>query len=244
MIGKIPTIWRCTLGHEHWDWFGQRKLLRCRPRGHDGNSRARAATFLISCIDSGAAGHRGVSSVLGTCNQRREFESPGGCATSGPQRHLACPTDHKAHSASKRQFPELSSPPEAASLVSDDTVCRALAEAHPQPMPGRQEQSDAHGRMPSRRRPRARLLRSDRPAFVYDGRDLYARIVLQADGWHAVLEASRAVLGPFPTRERAILFCNARKACTAAAPIPGERAADANHIKKIQTRQRQAREQR
>ena len=123
----------------------------------------------------------------------------------------------------KKQFPELSSPPDAASL---------------------EEQGDAHGRMPSRRRPRARLLRSDRPAFVYDGRDLYARIVLHAGGWHAVLEASGAVLGPFPTCGRAILFCNARKARTPAAPIPGERAADANHIKKIRTRQRQAREQR
>ena len=99
----------------------------------------------------------------------------------------------------------------------------------------------AHRRIP--RRPRARL-RRDRPAFVYDGRDLYARIVLQADGWHAVLEASGAVLGPFPTCASAILFCNARKAHTPAAPIAGERAADANHVKKIQTRQRQAREQR
>jgi hypothetical protein len=97
--------------------------------------------------------------------------------------------------------------------------------------------------MPYRRRPRAQL-RSDRPAFVYDGRDLYARIVLQADGWHAILEASRTVLGPFLTRERAILFCSVCKARTPAAPIPGERAADANRIKKIRTRQRQAREQR
>src|SRR5215510_9165431 len=96
--------------------------------------------------------------------------------------------------------------------------------------------------MPSRRR--ARLLRSDRPVFVYDGRDLYARIVFQADGWHAVLEASGAVLGPFPTCASAILFCNARKAHTPAAPIAGERAADANHAKKIRTRQRQACEQR
>src|SRR5262245_48384445 len=97
--------------------------------------------------------------------------------------------------------------------------------------------------MPLRRCPRARL-RGDRQAFVYDGRDLYARIVLQADGWHAILEASRTVLGPFLTRERAILFCRACKARTPAAPIAGERAADANHVKKIRTRERQAREQR
>ena len=157
---------------------------------------------------------------------------------------LICPSRTKAAFEHKKQFPQLSSPPEAASLVSYDVVCRALAGAHPRPMPGRQEQGDAHGRMPSRRRPRARLLRSDRPAFVYDGRDLYARIVLHAGGWHAVLEASSAVLGPFPTRASAILFCNARKAHTPAAPVAGERAADANHVKKIRTRQRQAREQR
>ena len=94
-----------------------------------------------------------------------------------------------------------------------------------------------------RRRPRARI-RGDRPAFVYDGPDLYARVVLQADGWHAVLEATHTDLGTFPTRERAILFCNARKARAPAAPIAGERAADATHVKRIRIRQRQAREQR
>src|SRR5262249_1499294 len=140
------------------------------------------------------------------------------------------------HSPRKRQFPELSSPPEAASLVSYDAVCRA-SEAHPR------EQSDAHGRTPLRGSPRARH-RGDRPAFIYDGRDLYARIVPDADGWHAVLEASGAILGPFRTRESAILFCNARKAHTPAAPVAGERAADANRIKKIRTRQHEAREQR
>src|SRR5262249_46550213 len=132
---------------------------------------------------------------------------------------LFCPADANAGFEIKKQFPELSSPPDAASL---------------------EEQGDAHGRMPSRRRPRARLLRSDRPPFLHDGRDLYARIVLHASGWHAVLEASGAVLGPFPTRASAILFCNARKAHTPAAPVAGERAADSNHVKKIRTRQRQS----
>ena len=94
-----------------------------------------------------------------------------------------------------------------------------------------------------RRNSRAKI-RGDRQAFVYDGRDLYARIVPHADGWRAVLEASGAVLKPFPTCASAILFCNARKAHTPAAPIAGERAADANHVKKIRTRQRQAREHR
>jgi hypothetical protein len=86
--------------------------------------------------------------------------------------------------------------------------------------------------------------RHDRPAFVYDGPDLYARVVLQADGWHAVLEATHTDLGTFPTREGAILFCNARKARAPAAPIAGERTADATHVKRIRIRQRQAREQR
>src|SRR5262249_2704672 len=168
---------------------------------------------------------------------------PGGVPPHCNSNDLFCPADANAGFETKKQFPKLSSPPEATSLVPYDAVCRA-SEAHPRPMPGRQEQSEAHGRMPSRRRPRARLLRSDRPAFVYDGRDLYASIVLHAGGWHAVVEASGAVLGPFQTCGSAILFCNARKARTPAAPIAGERAADANHVKKIRAHQRQAREQR
>src|SRR5215831_12726634 len=124
---------------------------------------------------------------------------PGSCATPTWRRDLVCPADVNVGIEAKKQFPELSSPPEAASL--DDAGCRALAEAHPPPMPERRHGGDARGRMPYRRRPRAQL-RSDRPAFVYDGRDLNARIVLQADGWHAILEASRTVLGPFPTRTR------------------------------------------
>jgi hypothetical protein len=94
-----------------------------------------------------------------------------------------------------------------------------------------------------RRWPRVQI-RGDRPAFIYDGRVLYARIVLHADGWHAVSEATHADLGTFRTRESAILYCNARKARAPAAPIAGERAGDAKHVKKIRTRQRQAREQR
>src|SRR5205823_1720347 len=137
-------------------------------------------------------------------NSRGDQADPGGVPPHCNSKDLFCPADANASFETKRQFAQLSSPPEAASLVSYDAVCRALAEAHPRPMPGRQERGDAHGRMPLRRRPRARL-RGDRPAFVYDGRDLYARIVLQADGWHAILETSRAVLGPFRTRERAIL---------------------------------------
>jgi hypothetical protein len=87
-------------------------------------------------------------------------------------------------------------------------------------------------------------LRGDRPAFVYAGRDLYARIVLKDNGWHALLEGIQADLGTFRTRESAILFCNARKARAPAAPIPGERAGDEKRVKKIRVRQRQAREQR
>src|SRR5262245_5729167 len=93
---------------------------------------------------------------------------PGGVPSHCNSNELFCPADANAGFEIKKQFPELSSPPEAASLVSYDAGCRALAEAHPRPMPGRREQSDAHGRMPSRRRPRARL-RGDRQAFVYDG---------------------------------------------------------------------------
>src|SRR5947209_20538212 len=39
---------------------------------------AGAAGFLIPCFDSGAASHRGAAGVLGTCNQRCDFGSPGG----------------------------------------------------------------------------------------------------------------------------------------------------------------------
>ena len=87
---------------------------------------------------------------------------------------------------------------------------------------------------------------ADRQAFVYyfDGRDLYARIVLQADGWHAILECTRADLGTFRSREDAILFCNARLARIPAAPNARERGADATRVKNIRTRQNQARKQR
>src|SRR5262249_23197009 len=130
-----------------------------------------------------------VDGVPGTARRTpRRVENmvgPGGVPPHCNSNDLFCPADANAGFETKKQFPKLSSPPEATSLVPYDAVCRA-SEAHPRPMPGRQEQSEAHGRMPSRRRPRARLLRSDRPAFVYDGRDLYASIVLHADGWHAV----------------------------------------------------------
>src|SRR4030095_16469752 len=46
--------------------------------GRDGNFTTGAAGFLISCIDSGAASHRGAARVLGTCTQREDVESRGG----------------------------------------------------------------------------------------------------------------------------------------------------------------------
>src|SRR5262249_7557276 len=74
--------------------------------------------------------------------------------------------------------------------------------------------------------------------FLYDGRTLHATIELRDDGlWH-VLMHGRDEVGAFATREMAIGFANGRQANIPAAPVVGERIADAKRVNQINRHRR------
>src|SRR6266508_405714 len=70
----------CLAGRDRprGDWLGAAQAVKVPVEGRDGNFTAGAAGFLIACINSGAASHRGAARVLGTCDQRCDVESRGG----------------------------------------------------------------------------------------------------------------------------------------------------------------------
>ena len=94
---------------------------------------------------------------------------------------------------------------------------------------------------------------SARPArqsqWLYDGRDLLAIIELRTDGRCHVLMHGRDDVGTaFATREMAMAFVNARRACRdrvlAVAPLAAEHIADAKRVNRIRMHQSAAELQR
>src|SRR5262249_21281728 len=79
-----------------------------------------------------------------------------------------------------------------------------------------------------------------RAAALYDGRDLVALVQQHADGWHVLMRGRDDIGVVLPTRAMAIAMANARKNEIAAAPIAGEREADAERINRIRSHQQHA----
>jgi hypothetical protein len=77
-----------------------------------------------------------------------------------------------------------------------------------------------------------------RPAWVCDGRELFAVIELHPEGWHVAIHRTGEALGTFPTRQMAVAFAKARRAHAPAAAVAGEREADAKRVETIHKHQR------
>src|SRR5260370_11666843 len=76
--------------------------------------------------------------------------------------------------------------------------------------------------------------------FYRTGGELFAVLERRSDSqWH-IVDPKSIELGVFPTREFAISFINAKIADPPAAPIAGERQADAERVNQIRHHQQQA----